>query len=202
MFYAHNAITKSLEYSFVNLHVEMADVLDCNLEVTEFELQQRNYIHFWTHTLGKDVTYIGPKIRPRYVYVKCTYVHRMYIHIGIRKTRNWFRYEIFIYLFEFKVLRHGERDTQFLTMLTVRTSSAVNSLTQPTREHPVDPKWSRLGDLRKSTRPSKSKSQLTAIFQIPKSSALRKTSFTSPVPFPIWVFYCDICDCHILPAHA
>ena len=29
-----------------------------------------------------------------------------------------------------------------------------------------------------------------------------KTSFTFPVSFPIWVFYCDICDCHIRPARA
>ena len=27
-------------------------------------------------------------------------------------------------------------------------------------------------------------------------------SFTSPVLFTIWGFYCDICDCHILPARA
>ena len=26
------------------------------------------------------------------------------------------------------------------------------------------------------------------------------SSFTSPVLFAIWGFYCDICDCHILPA--
>ena len=28
------------------------------------------------------------------------------------------------------------------------------------------------------------------------------TSFTSPVLFSIWGFYCDICDCHIRPALA
>ena len=28
------------------------------------------------------------------------------------------------------------------------------------------------------------------------------TSFTSPVPFSIWGFYCDIYDCHILPTRA
>ena len=27
-------------------------------------------------------------------------------------------------------------------------------------------------------------------------------SFTSPAIFPIWGFYCDICDCHILSARA
>ena len=45
-----------------------------------------------------------------------TNVHK---HIEIRKTRNWFRYETFIYLFVFKVFRHEERETQFLSMLTV-----------------------------------------------------------------------------------
>ena len=34
------------------------------------------------------------------------------------KTRNWFRYEIFYYLFEFEVFRHEERETKFLSMLT------------------------------------------------------------------------------------
>ena len=63
----------------------------------------------------------------------------MFINIEIRKTRNtlttlfWFRYETFINLFEFKVSQQEERETQFLTMLTFRTSSALNSLTQPTR---------------------------------------------------------------------
>ena len=31
---------------------------------------------------------------------------------------SWSRYETFIYLFEFKVFRHEERETQFLPMLT------------------------------------------------------------------------------------
>ena len=43
-------------------------------------------------------------------------------HIGIRKTRNWFRYETFYYLIEFKVFRHEERETQFLFMLTFRSN--------------------------------------------------------------------------------
>ena len=34
-------------------------------------------------------------------------------HIESKNTRNWFRYETFIYLFEFKVFRHEERETQF-----------------------------------------------------------------------------------------
>ena len=41
-----------------------------------------------------------------------TNVHK---HIGIRKTRNWFRYETFYYLFEFKVFRHEERETHTIS---------------------------------------------------------------------------------------
>ena len=50
---------------------------------------------------------------------------------------------------------------------------------------------------------SEFKSQLTVVFffQIPKFSVLPDmTSLTSPVYFPIWVFYWDISDCHIHPA--
>ena len=31
-----------------NLREVMAKVLDCNLEVSEFKLQSRYYVHFWT----------------------------------------------------------------------------------------------------------------------------------------------------------
>ena len=65
-------------------------------------------------------------------YINMWNAHNLHTHIGIRKIRNWFRYETFIYLFEIKVFRHEEKETQYLTMLTVRTSSALNSLTQPT----------------------------------------------------------------------
>ena len=135
----------------------------------------------------------------------------MFIHIGIRKTRNtlttliWFRYETFIYLFEFKVFRHEERETQFLTMLTVRPSSALNTLTQPTRGHPVDPNWSGLAQITNRPPSSSFESQLTVFFsnlQILSPSLQGMASFTSPVLFSIWGFYCDICDCHILPACA
>ena len=33
----------------------MVNVLDCNILVSEFELQLRYYVHFRTNTLGKDV---------------------------------------------------------------------------------------------------------------------------------------------------
>ena len=33
----------------------MANVLDCDIIVYEFELQSRHYIHFWTNTFGKGM---------------------------------------------------------------------------------------------------------------------------------------------------
>ena len=39
-------------------------------------------------------------------------VHNVHTRIGIRKTRNWFRYETFYYLFEFKVFPHEERERE------------------------------------------------------------------------------------------
>ena len=48
-------------------------------------------------------------------------------------------------------------------MLTVRTSSALNSLTQPTRGHPVDP-WSGLAQIKNRLPSSSVESQLTAFF--------------------------------------
>ena len=56
-----------------------------------------------------------------YKYDQDIHMHKtfiMFIRIGIRKIRNWFTYEIFIYLLEFKVFRHEVRETQFLSMLT------------------------------------------------------------------------------------
>ena len=33
----------------------VADVLDCNIEVKEFEIQSRYYVHFWTNTLVNGI---------------------------------------------------------------------------------------------------------------------------------------------------
>ena len=92
-------------------------------------------------------------------------------------------------------------------MLTVRPSSALNSLTQPTRTRtPQSTKLPGLatGPKINSLRPSPNLNSLL-LFKItknPSPSLPGMTSFTSPVLFPIWGFYCDICDCHILPAYA
>ena len=36
----------------------MANVLDCDREVSEFELQSHNYVHFRTNTLDKGMNHI------------------------------------------------------------------------------------------------------------------------------------------------
>ena len=76
---------------------------------------------------------MGPRDRPRYEHVKLTYsynVRNVHTHIGIRKTRNWFRYETFYYLFEFKFFWHEKRETQFLSMLTFLFDPTTFSRTQ------------------------------------------------------------------------
>ena len=45
------------------------------------------------------------------MYICSKNVHK---HRNPKNTRNWFRFETFIYLFEFKVFRHEERETRFL----------------------------------------------------------------------------------------
>ena len=65
---------------------------------------------------------ISKNIRPRYVYESCTDTYNVrniysHIHRNPKKLKTiddslfWFRYETFIYLFEFKVCRHEERET-------------------------------------------------------------------------------------------
>ena len=49
------------QYKYVHLHPWeslggiVANVLDCGLEVSEFELQLRCYVQFWTNALGKGI---------------------------------------------------------------------------------------------------------------------------------------------------
>ena len=39
----------------------VSNVLDCNLVVSEFELQLLNYIHFWTKAIRKDLKTLVPQ---------------------------------------------------------------------------------------------------------------------------------------------
>ena len=93
------------------------------------------------------------------------------IHRESRNTRNtwrlsWFRYETFYYLFEFKVFRHEERETQFLTMLTFPSDPTTCGTPLQTT--------GLASTSSKNCLPSSSfESQLTLFFQIPKSSAYR-----------------------------
>ena len=125
------------------------------------------------------------------MFIECSYACRN------PKIRNWFRYETFIYLFEFKVFRHEERERHnFLLCWFFHLT--------PPRATPRC-KTTRLASASSENQlPSSSvQSQQTLFFsnsKILSPSLPGMTSFTSPVPFTIWVFYCDICDCHILPA--
>ena len=38
----------------------VANVLDCNIVVNEFELQSRYFVYFPTNTLGKDMNHLSP----------------------------------------------------------------------------------------------------------------------------------------------
>ena len=96
------------------------------------------------------------------------------------KTQNWFRYETFIHLFEFKGFSTwGERDTIFLCWLLLHrqlstqpirgTRSAQICLASPSSE-------SRLSRLEART-------QLTDLFQISKSSAHTSGHDVTPIPW-------------------
>ena len=86
-------------------------------------------------------------------------------------------------------------------MLTVRPSSALNSLTQPTRSPQNGlAQVRKINSLRLS--PNFNSLLLFKISKNPSPSLPDMKSFTFPVLFPIWGFYYDICDSHILPARA
>ena len=85
--------------------------------------------------------------------------------------------------------------------------------TPPHVAHFVDPNWSHRGEaknwlpssrLESQLSRSEFKSELTVFFkfQNPQPTLPGMTSFTSPVLFPIWGFYCDISHCHTRPACA
>ena len=107
-------------------------------------------------------------------------------HIGIWKTRNLFRYETFIYLFEFKVFQHEERETHnfFLCWLFHLNPTTCGT---PTANY-----WYDLGELRKSTSFVQAQISTNCFFKFWNPPLPGMTSFTSPVSFHTWDFYCDI----------
>ena len=102
--------------------------------------------------------------------------------------------------------RHEKRETQFFYS---DCSSIISyQLTDPTnaRAHPAVNKldWPRPGP-KNQLASSKFKSQLTAFIQNHKESqpiASRHDVIHIPSLISYLGFYCDICDCHILPARA
>ena len=111
------------------------------------------------------------------------------------KTRNWFRYETFIHLFEFKgYLTWGEKDTIFLCFLHRQLS------TQPTRG--ARSIQIRLASPSSECRLSRSEAgtQLTAFSQIPTHASSAWRHSHPLVTNPIWDFYFDISEWHILSA--
>ena len=102
------------------------------------------------------------------------------VHRESRNTRNWFRYEIFYYLSEFKVFRHEETETQFLIMLSFPSA--------PQRAAPL-PQTTGLASASSENRLacSEFKSQLTAFFfQIPQilsSSRLDVIHIPGPISY-------------------
>ena len=102
------------------------------------------------------------------------------------KTRNWFRYETFIHLFEFKGFSTwGERDTIFLCWLLLHRQL----LTQPKRG--ARSAQSRLASPSSESQPSRSEAgtQLTAFLRSPNPQPTLPgmTSFTPPgLGFLFW----------------
>ena len=134
--------------------------------------------------------------------MKCTYVHRMFIRIGIRKIRNiddsyGSGTKLLLPSLSLGFSTRGERDTIFLCWLFHLTQQMC------AHAHLAANNWTGLAQIRKINSPRLAlnlKSPL--LFKItknPSPSLPGMTSFTSPVRFAIWGFYCDICDCHIPP---
>ena len=123
------------------------------------------------------------------------------IDIGNLKTQNsqnWFMYETFIHLFEFKGFSTcRERDTIFLCGLLLHRQLS----TQPI--HSARSAQSRLALTNPESQPSSEEgTQLTAFSQI---SAHASSAWRHPntlVSIPIWDFYFDISEWHILSMRA
>ena len=117
----------------------------------------------------------------------------MFINIGIRKAQNaydslfWFGYETFIYLFEFKVFRRKERETQFLSMLTFPSDpTTCGTFCRPQL---VLPRWDQ-----NSTTFLKTRISTTVFFQISK---ILSPSRHDVIHIPCPIFYLGILLWHL-----
>ena len=130
-------------------------------------------------------------------------VHKMFVNIYRNpKTRNWFRHETFIHIFEFKVFSTwGKRNTIFLCWLLSHRQLS----TQPTRGARSAQNSSGLAQLWKSTLSFGGRNSTNLLFSNPQIFSPRfrcVTLLTSPGPIPIWDFYFDISEWLILSARA
>ena len=126
----------------------------------------------------------------------------MFLRIGIRKTRNTddsLGTATKLLLPLSLGFRHLERETQFFYAdCFILPNKCVHAPRSKQLKWPRP--YSNPNSLRLS--PNLNSLLLFKITKNPSPSHLGMASFTSPVLFPIWCFYCDICDCHILPARA
>ena len=158
---------------------EYSDMQCGSLKITKTQQKQlRKFLVFMINVslLTTNVIYIGPKIRPKYEYVKTSiYACRNPKNTEHLRLYFWFRYKTFIYLFEFKVFRHEERKTQFLSMLTF-----------PSDPHHVRPPPQTTASASSENRlaSSKPKSQLTVFFKFQNPQPLASGHDFIHVPSP------------------
>ena len=106
-------------------------------------------------------------------------------NLKTRNSRNWFRNETFIHLFEFKgFLTWGVRDTIFLCWLLLYHQLS----TQPTR-----------GTCSAQSRLASPSSEVNLLLL---RQELNSLLFHIPGPPPIWDFYFALSEWHILSAYA
>ena len=142
--------------------------------------------------------------------MKCTNVHRMFIHIRFRKARNTDDSLGTVTKLLLPSLslgfRREERDPQFFyadcsSIVSFQFTDSTN-----TRAHLAVHKLTGLALVWKINShrlsPNLTSLLLFKITKNPSQSLPGMMSFTTPVLFLIWDFYCDICDCHILPLRA
>ena len=150
-----------------------------------FFLQQTN-----THSvfIESSISMIRTREIDIFIPIRKTFPN-VHTHTGIRKTRNWFRYETFYYPFEFKVFRNEERETQFLSILTFPS----NPTTQTTG----------LASANSENRLSCSefKSQLTVCFCFFSNSRILSASGHDVIHVPDFICYLGFLLWHLWLSH-
>ena len=123
-------------------------------------------------------------------------------NLKTRNSRNCFRYETFIHFFEFKGFStwgERERDTIFLCLLLLYHQLS----TQPTSG--ARSAQSRLASSSSESQPSSSSEAGTQLMFFSQISDHTSGAWHHPntlVPVPIWGFYFDISEWHILSVRA